>query len=116
MMPSTPGGSLPITPTVNSSPAMNVSTKSGCRSARDAPTLGDIEDEIRRIGEQPLKKWPAIAQLDDGVTERFQRRPDGPHRGRAVELFLPVIGPAGVGVIRFERESEADFHELVFRL
>src|SRR5262249_45367602 len=71
----------------------------------------DIENEIGRFIEQPANHVHAVAELDDGVAKIAQCVGNGVYRRRAVELFLPVVRPAGRrrGFV-LEVEGEADAH------
>src|SRR5262249_54956139 len=83
----------------------------GFARAADALALGEIENELRRVGQQALKHLPAVAELLDCVAQPAQHRGDGIDRGRAVELLLKIVGqPGGRGSIGFQIKRDTNTH------
>src|SRR5262249_56962077 len=73
--------------------------------------LGQVEDEVGRVGEEPVEQLAAVAEFDRSVPHAAQRVGDGPDGGRAVKLFVQVVGGTGrEGDLGLEVERDPDLH------
>ena len=83
----------------------------GLARPADALALGEVEDEVRRVGQESLQQLPAVAQLDRVMAQPPQHRGDALDGGRAIELLLKVVGQVRtLRTVRLQVVGDADPH------